>query len=302
MLAVVSVLWPVFALLLTGAGMRRFDFPGTGFWVPAERLTYYFLFPALLVNSLSQASLSGRESLRLMLAVLLLLGVGTLACYALRRFLQLSNAAFTSFYQGSMRFNTFVALAVCSAQFGSDGLALAAVVAAVMIPALNLLCVLVFAHNADRQPTVSGVLKTLLTNPLILACLLGVSINWAGVLPVLMQPFFVLLSQMALPLGLLSVGAALNLSALRRSGRGMLFSILIKLLLFPLMAALIAWLMGLSALAAGVLIIFSTIPTATSAYILARQLGGDASLMAAIITAQTLLSMLTIPFWLTLLI
>ncbi|KGK40985.1 transporter [Nitrincola sp. A-D6] len=302
MLSVVTVLWPVFALLLTGAGMRRFGFPGDGFWLPAERLTYYFLFPALLIHSLSQASLSGQESLVLMLAVLLLLSAGTLVCYALRRFLQLESAAFTSFYQGSMRFNTFVALAVSSAQFGSAGIALAAVVAAVMIPVLNLLCVLVFAHNADRQPTFGGVLKTLLTNPLILASVLGVIINLAGGLPEMMRPFFVLLSQMALPLGLLSVGAALNLSALRRSGRGMLFAIVIKLLIFPLFAALIALLLGLSTLAAGVFITFATIPTATSAYILARQLGGDASLMAAIITAQTLLSMLTIPFWLMLLL
>lgn len=302
MLSVVSILWPVFALLLAGAGMRRFRFPGDGFWVPAERLTYYCLFPALLIHSLSQASLSGQESLGLMLAVMLLLSVGTLVCYGLRRFLLLQNAEFTSFYQGSMRFNTFVALAVCSAQFGSSGIALAAVVAAVMIPVLNLLCVLVFAHNADRQPTLGGVLKTLLTNPLIMASALGISINLAGGLPELMQPLFVLLSQMALPLGLLSVGAALNLTALRHSGRGVLFSILIKLVLFPVLAALIAWSLGLSTQAAGVFIIFATIPTATSAYILARQLGGDASMMAAIITAQTLLSMLTIPFWLLLLL
>lgn len=302
MLSVVSVLWPVFALLIAGAGMRRFNFPGDGFWVPAERLTYFFLFPALLIHSLSQATLSGQESLKLMLAVLLLLCAGTLICYALRRYLQLERAAFTSFYQGSMRFNTFVALAVSSAQFGSAGIALAAVIAAVMIPVLNLLCVLVFAHNADRQPTLAGVLKTLLTNPLILASVLGISINLVGGLPEMIKPFFLLLSQMALPLGLMSVGAALNLSALRHSGRGMLFSIVIKLLVFPLFAALIALLLGLSSLAAGVLIIFATIPTATSAYILARQLGGDASLMAAIITAQTLLSMLTIPFWLMLLL
>jgi hypothetical protein len=39
-------------------------------------------------------------------------------------------------------------------------------------------------------------------------------------------------------------------------------------------------------------------PTASSAYILARQLGGDAPMMAAIITGQTLLSAITIPLML----
>lgn len=302
MLAVLTVLWPVFALLVCGAVMRRFHFPGEGFWVPAEKLTYYFLFPALLIHSLSQASLSGQESLRLMLAVLLLLAAGTVICYLLQRFLSLGGPAFTSFYQGSMRFNTFVALAVSAAQFGSQGIALAAVIAAVMIPTLNLLCVLVFAQHSAQRPGLLGVLRTLLTNPLILACLVGILLNMAGGLPALMQPFFVLLSQMALPLGLLSVGAALNLAALRRSGQGLLFSILVKLMLFPLMAWGIGWIFGLSAMAQGTLIIFASIPTATSAYILARQLGGDAPLMAAIITAQTLISMLTIPLWLGLLL
>jgi predicted permease len=130
----------------------------------------------------------------------------------------------------------------------------------------------------------------------------GVLINLAGGLPEIMLPFFTLLAQMALPLGLLAVGAALNLSALRRSGKGMLYSIVVKLILFPLFAWLISWAIGLSPLAAATLIIFATIPTATSAYILARQLGGDAPLMASIITAQTLVSMLTIPIWLSLML
>ena len=302
MLAVFAVLWPVFALLVSGAIMRRFRFPADEFWAPAEKLTYYFLFPALLIHSLSQASLSGQESITLMLAVLLLLFLGGVACYWVQRFIQLDNPTFTSFFQGSTRFNTFVALAVTSAQLGPAGLALAAVVAAVMIPVLNLMCVLVFAKHSDRQPSFLGVLKTLVTNPLILGSIAGVLINLGGGLPELMLPFFALLAQMALPLGLLAVGAALNLSALRRSGKGMFYSMLIKLVLFPLLAWLIAWSLGLSQLAAATLIIFSTIPTATSAYILARQLGGDAPLMASIITAQTLMSMLTIPIWLALLL
>ncbi len=301
MLAVFSVLWPIFALLVSGALMRRFNFPGDGFWVPAEKLTYYFLFPALLIQSLSQASLSGHESIRLMLAVLLLLGLGGATCFLVQRFIRLDNPSFTSFFQGSTRFNTFVALAVTSAQLGSAGLALAAVIAAVMIPVLNIMCVLVFASCSDKRPSLIAVFKTLITNPLILASLIGVVINLLGGLPTLMLPFFAMLSQMALPLGLLSVGAALNLSALRRSGSGMLYSMGIKLLLFPLLAWVSGMLLGLSDLALATLIIFATIPTATSAYILARQLGGEAQLMAAIITAQTLVSMLTIPFWLALL-
>jgi predicted permease len=41
--------------------------------------------------------------------------------------------------------------------------------------------------------------------------------------------------------------------------------------------------------------LFHSLPTASSAYILSRQLGGDAPLMAGIIAFQTLLAAVTMP-------
>ena len=282
--------------------MRRLHFPGDDFWTPAEKLTYYILFPALLIHGLSQAHLPGQESMKLVLAVLLLLIVVGLACYLVQLLIKLDNRKFTSFFQGSTRFNTFVALAITSAQLGVEGLAFAAVIASVMIPTLNIMCVLVFAKHGEVRPSLYKVLRNLLTNPLILGSIVGLLMNVLGGLPSFMQPLFLLLSQMALPLGLLSVGAALNLAALRRGGQGLIYSLFIKLMLFPVIAWMLSMALGLSALAFSTLFIFATVPTATSAYILARQLGGDAEQMAAIITAQTLFSMLTIPVWLALVI
>jgi len=46
----------------------------------------------------------------------------------------------------------------------------------------------------------------------------------------------------------------------------------------------------------------AALPTATSSYILARQLGGDAPLMAAIVSGQTLLAVATIPLILAVLL
>ncbi|MDR6985373.1 putative permease [Rheinheimera pacifica] len=295
MLQIVLALVPVFALLMIGFFARRYGFPAEGFWAPAERFTYYLLFPALLINSLSQASLSGGESLRIVLAVLVLLVVVSGICLLLKKPLGVGFAAYTSFYQGSMRFNTFVALATTSALLSSAGLVVAAIIAAVMIPVLNILCVLVFASEKGLVSNLVPTLKALATNPLILACIAGVLLNQLGGLPATLSSTMGLLGQMALPLGLLSVGAALNLRALRSSGRVLYISSAIKLLLFPVIAWAVAYGFQLSELASQVLIIFAAMPTATSAYILARQLGGDAPLMAAVITAQTIFAMLTLP-------
>lgn len=299
---ILTALWPVFALLMLGYLARRFDFPGAAFWPPAERATYYVLFPALLVDRLSQAQLQGEESLQLVVAVLMMLVAASALVLLLRPLLRLPNPAFTSLYQGGLRFNTYVALAASAALVPGPGVALAAVITAVMIPTLNLFCVLAFAWFGERRPNFWQVGRTLAKNPLILACLLGIGLNLTGVgLPSTVAPVLELLSRMSLPLGLLAVGAALDLTALRAGGRALLAAASVKLVLMPLLATGVASVIGLSETAAWVLLIFASVPTATASYILARQMGGDARLMAAIITAQTLVSMLSMPLMLHLL-
>jgi predicted permease len=299
---IIIALWPVFALLLLGFLARRSGFPGEGFWQPAEKATYYVLFPALLVERLANAQLAGDDSIRLAALVVVVLVMAALFCCACKPLLRLTVPAFTSFFQGSVRFNTYVALAVTAALHGSEGIVLAAVITAVMIPLLNLFSVLAFALTSEQAFSPRQLLMTLARNPLILACLLGIALSLSGAaLPLGVTSVLELLGRMALPMGLLAVGAGLDLRALRGDGRALVAASLIKLLFLPLLAFALAGLWQLDLLTTSVVVIFAAVPTATSAYILARQMGGDAELMAGIITAQTMISMLTLPVVLILL-
>ncbi|MDR9469181.1 AEC family transporter [Marinospirillum sp.] len=300
MLALINALGPVFLVLLLGLLLKRLTFPAAEFWPQLERLVYFFLFPAMLVSRLAVADFADLDVDRVLLAVFLLLSLMTLLVWLLKRWISRDGAEFTSVFQGALRFNTYVALASSAELFGSLGLALAAVIMALMIPLLNLLCVLMFAvYAGDRRLSITATLKTLASNPLILACLLGLLLNVSGIgLPGWSQPTLEILARAALPLGLLAVGVALNLNALRSAGGPLIFSSLLKLLLMPLLAMALSQLLGLNSQAQAVLVLFAAMPTATSAYILSRQLGGDAPLMAAVITAQTLVAMLTLPLML----
>jgi len=293
---IIIALWPVFALLMLGFLARRSGFPGEAFWQPAEKATYYVLFPALLIERLAGAELAGSDSVRLALLVVLLLILASLLCCMCKPLLRLTAPVFTSFYQGSVRFNTYVALAVTSALHGPEGIVLAAIVTAVMIPLLNLFSVLAFVLTSDQAFSLRLLLSALARNPLILACLTGIALSLSGLgLPLALGSVMELLGRMALPLGLLAVGAGLNLRALRKGGRALAAASFIKLLLLPCLAFLLSRLWWLEAVGTSVLVIFAAVPTATSAYILARQMGGDTDLMAGIITAQTLISILTLP-------
>ena len=296
MYEIVSALWPVFALILLGYIARRVDFPGESFWSQAEKATYFILFPVLLVYKLSQADMSAVDLDVIALSVILLIIAGSLITFLLKPVISSNAEGFTSVYQGSVRFNTYVGLAASVALFGSDGLAIAAVIMAIMIPSLNLCCVLVFAVYTHKAKGVSSAFAAIAKNPLIIGSLSGLLLNQSGLgLPGFIEPVFELLSRMALPLGLLAVGAGLSFKVLKDCSKELVGSSVVKLLLMPLIAVGIAAVFELDPLSSQLLLLYAALPTATSAYILARQMGGDAPMMAAIITGQTLISMCTMP-------
>lgn len=295
-----TALLPVFCLILLGAVLYRLDFPGDDFWAAAEKLTYFLLFPVLLFTKLATARVSDIDALGTGIVIVLLLSAATILLLLAGRLIKMLPPAFTSFYQGGIRFNTYVGLAAIHELQGSAGIALAAVALGIMIPLVNVFTIGVFAiklPSADGRLT--SILKNVLKNPLILACALGVAWSQLGIaVPLVISSVLDLLSSMALPLGLLAVGAGLRLTALKKVSGGFFLSSLIKLVVLPVLAYWLSRLMGLDDAMTGVLVAIACLPTASSAYILARQLNGDAPLMAAIISGQTLLAIMTMPLML----
>jgi malonate transporter and related proteins len=298
MFSILNALGPVFLTVMSGALLNRMNFPGAGFWPLAERFTYFVLFPSLLVYKLASSPFSSVASGAIIWSAVLPLMILSAILLAFSRWLAINGPDFTSLFQGSIRFNTYVGLAAAEQLFGEAGLIIAALTISVMIPLVNLLCVTVFALKTGKDAgMVKGLFRDITTNPLILGCLVGILLNVSGVgLPFWSEPFLSILSQPALPLGLLAVGAGLNLANISSSRSPVLLSSLIKLLLLPVIAAWVCSWVGVEGVVRQVIVLFFCLPTAPSAFILARQLGGNAPLMATIITAQALLAMVTMPF------
>ncbi|MFC0337359.1 hypothetical protein SAMN05421848_1856 [Kushneria avicenniae] len=302
MSSIVEALAPLFALIALGAVLGRAGFPGGDFWPRLERFIYYLLFPAMLVATLATADVSQVSVLPLAITLIGTMVVLGGALWLARARLALSPPVFTSAFQGVVRFNTYVGVAGAAALYGEAGLTVAAVAIALMVPTANILCVMAFIVSGTQGPaSVGRSALALVRNPLILACLAGILLNVSGIgLPGISQPALELLGQAALPMGLVAVGVALRPQALWRGGRAFWLSSGLKLVITPLLVLGLAWLVDLHGVDRHVALLFAALPTATSAYILARQLGGDAELMAAIITGQTLLAMLVMPIMLQL--
>ena len=300
--SITGALGPLFLLILFGAVLSYRRWPGNEFWSQLERVIYFVLFPAMLVGTLATADVAAVPIGRLAITLLGTISLLALLLWRVRGWMQLDAAAFTSVFQGALRFNTYVGVAGAAALHGTAGVTTAAVAVALMVPVVNVMCVASFvAAGTLGKASMRKSVVALAQNPLILGCLVGIGLNVSGIgLPGWSEDSVTLLGRAALPLGLVAVGVALRPSALLRLDRGVMVTNGFKLLLLPALVLVLAWLVGLDSITRDVALLFAALPTATSAYILSRQLGGDAELMAAIITGQTLLAMLTLPLWLQL--
>ena len=301
MSAVISALIPVFLVIALGIYLKRTLLPSAQAWDSLERLIYFVLFPALLITTTATADFRNVPAAGVGGALFAaILGVG-ITLIALRmlivRALAIDGPAFTSVFQGAMRWNTFVALSIASNLHGALGLALASVAMVAMIPLLNVLCVIVLAwYAADKAPDAKSVFDQLVRNPLIWSVLIGLTLNLSGLpLPKVVVSFGEILGRGALAVGLLVVGAGLDLDKALRPNAAVFVSVFIKLTIMPTIAISIGLAMGLSGAALTVVTIASSMPTAPGAYVLARQMGGDATLIARIITLETVAAVATIP-------
>lgn len=292
-----GALSPVFALVALGFGLRKFGFPGAGFWPVAEKLTYFVLFPALLFESLANAKIDA--AIAGPMAASLAGGVLVMATLALclRPLIGLTGPGFTSLFQGAIRPNTYVGIAVALGIWGESGVALCAIAIAAVVPLVNVLCVAVLARlGAGQAPGVVPFVKAVVGNPLILACAGGAFANVSGLtLPAMLSETLALMGKGALLLGLMAVGAALELDRLKGDVTALGLITAAKLVVIPALTALGAMLLGVEAQAFGVAVMYAGLPVSASSYVLASQMGGDKALMAGAVTATTLLAVLSLP-------
>lgn len=294
---------PVFLTILVGTGLRRTLLPERAVWVGLERLAYFVLFPALLVRALAGAPLTPADAWPLVLATVAAIGLTGAIAYVLRRPLRLSGPRFASVFQGATRFNTYVILGVSEALLGAAGLALASVALGFMIVTSNVLAVLVLVRyggdeTAPDQPS-PPLLRPLLTNPLIIACIIGLALNVTDIaLPRILSNTLDFVGSAAVGIGLLAVGAALQIERVFESGRAVVITCALKLAVQPAIFLLIATLMAVDPDVRLIGVVCTSVPVATSAYVMTSQLGGDADLMARLITATTVVAMITMISWL----
>ncbi|MFZ1445963.1 MAG: AEC family transporter [Candidatus Dechloromonas phosphoritropha] len=286
-------LLPDFALILLGVGIRRWMHLGDHFWTGVEKLVYFILFPALLINAIVKTRLDLGAALPLLATAFAAMLGGMLLALLPRLVIRIPPLTFASLFQCGYRFNSYIALAIAGMLYGAVGIATMGLIVGAAVPLVNLVSVWMLARHGEV-----GLWREVARNPLIWSTAAGFLLNLAGfVPPPPLQAFLGRLADAAIALGLITVGAALRLNGSQGVRGYSLWLLGVKLLALPLIAASVGLLLGLEAMNYRVVVLFAALPTASSAYILAMRMGGDGRSVAWLISATTLGSMLTLPLW-----
>jgi predicted permease len=294
--SILGSLIPVFLIIILGYCLQKTSFPGDSFWNGAERLIYFLLFPALLFSSTANGNWELHAIASMVWALLTAVFVATFLLLILRAKLAKNDKAYTSIFQGSIRFTTYIGLAAVYALFGDTGLQIAAVVITILIPLVNVLSVMVLTRFGGQQNGWHWIFISVARNPLIIACLLGMAFNLSGLgMPIIADNFISILGRASLPLGLLAVGASMQVATAIKAGAEVLAACLFKLVLLPGLMWAACYLFQTDKLSTAVAVLFAGLPGSPLSYILAKQMGGDSKLMASIVTIQTGASIITLP-------
>ncbi len=288
-------LFPVFALILSGSLLKRFGITNDVFLQTSDKLTYYIFFPLLLfwkIGSASTALFSNSGLYESVICSVLIVYVLSTAFIFL---FKVSDFKVGSFSQSCYRFNSYIGVAVVLSALGEEGIQHFGILIGMIIPIINVLCVsmLIWFSGKKAQPVkrLGQIFKGLISNPLILACISGiVYANLAEGFPPFIESTLRLCSLAALPLAMLSVGAALSLGSIKNHFKLSLIASFFKLLVLPAVGYLLLMKFGVTGIAFTVGLIYFALPTSPSSYILSSQLNSDTELASAAIALSTILS------------
>ena len=287
------LLLPDFTLILLGLLLFRFTHWPTAFWSGLEQLVYFVLFPCLLFYSTARAPLDFGVTGPLLETAVITCLAGIALGWLAKPLFAPGPMLFESGVQTAFRFNSYIGLALASRLDSQHGAALMALMIGVGVPLCNVAAVHALVHRNGN------LLLELLRNPLLMAALLGTLYNLTGLpIPEFIGASLSRLGNASIALGLIAVGAGMRVSGLREGKRMAGYFMTAKLLALPLVAWLVGTRLGLSYLSLQIAVLFAALPTASSAYVLAARLGGNGPFVAFLISAQTLLSILTLPLWL----
>lgn len=297
---------PTFIIVILGYLLKRQGLFTEGFLNVANKFCFKVALPCLLFKNISQYGIQGfLKGPYILFVVISVVAVVGLLMILIPKLIP-DRKKCGSIVQGIFRGNYIIlGLPIVINMFGEEHMGSAAALVPISIIVYNFLAVVVlsyFSHAKETNAFSLDMAKKIITNPLIVASLIGVAYEMLPVkLPnVLYKPISDIAS-VATPLALLAVGGQFEFRTIACNKKELSIAVIGRLIIMPAIFLPIAILLGYTGTDLAPLIVFFGGPTAVSSYVMAKDMDCDSDLAAQIIIFTTLFSMVTLFGWVFLL-
>lgn len=302
---VISIIFPIFSVVLLGWFARRRGFMPQEFLGPANQLVFNLAIPALIFNAVSKASFRTDFNATVLLVTLLSATTAYLASWLIARLTRWQPKRIGAFIQCSSHGNHgYIGLPIAFYFIGESGFAKTSILASFLFILQNVLSVMVLqAHAAEAVESESKfrtIIKKLIRNPVVVSALAGVIVSLSQLpIPTAILRFLDIMGGLAPPMSLLLIGASVSLQVMRKNFFSVLGSVVLKIIGLPIFGFVIFKILQVDVADYLPSMILLATPTATVAYILSKEMHGDAEFTSAAISTSTLCSAFTYLVWLS---
>ena len=303
----VNAVFPLILTALSGYLLRRIGLISKDLAAGMNRIVFRLFLPVMLFLNIYQIDALSSIDLTYVWYTLGITAVLFLISIPLTKLITKENRQRGVLVQATFRSNfALVGIPLATALFGTEGSIVATLLSAFLIPLYNVLaviCLTVFSDRENKRINLKKILLEIAKNPLIQAIALG---GVALVIRAILARFAIdfrlsdvtfvyktlsSLSQVATPLSLVVLGAQFEFSAISSLKRQLLFGVIARALVIPIVGLGTAYLLNCftGAHFAAFVAAFAT-PIAVSSVPMAQEMGADSALAGQLVVWTTLLS------------
>lgn len=301
-----NTILPLLLLITAGFVLRQSGIIKKEIVSPVNSLVFKIFLPAMLIKSIMNAdkNLSGSGGIFIFVAI---------SIVAMFLVLMLIVPLFSKddrrtgvIIQGMARCNYAIfGIPLAQMLFEGRDISVIALLTIIVAPMLNVFCAIVleiFSVRADTSGTrpdgkkiVLNVLKKIVTNPLVISCVIGfILLELPFDMPSPITTSIDWLAGAASPVALLTLGASLEFKKVAKDKKAIFITTFVRLVLCPAVFLTLAAVLGFRDICLGAVIIVFAGPVSVSSYPMAEQVGADSTLAAEIVVFTSVFSIVTI--------
>jgi predicted permease len=290
---------PFMIYILLGAVSKKARLVKENFLKELNGVVFKVFFPFIMFNNLYDVDfgkLSGAGYVGFAVVATL---VVIIASFLLVPLFSKDNRRRGVISQAIFRSNSVLyAIPLAQSVFGTEGATMASIVVAFVVPIYNIASVAILEYYRGGKVSYGKLFANILKNPLIIGAIAGVIFNQ---LPLTMPECMVLpiseLCNMATPLSLFVLGGTLRLSNMKKNIVPLTIGTGLKLILVPSILSLIMASLSFRGSEFFVVFVMFATPVAAASYPMAQSMDADADLAGEFVVVSTVLSIVTIFFW-----